>query len=1264
MTGWGKIRNTNLNFDAEFDFLLQIDPAFKDWRLLAAEWWQRQATDLPLKRGALTSLFLEYIHDRCLDKHPAALFDRQAQLPDLELTLKSSAPRGTFARRKHDIICDFLDWVLREKLTKADPLNRRLEPINLRHPFARILPKKRVNKFDPAFKFLLQLDPEFDQWREMATEWRGQQIADISDKTVALTAFLVAYVHGQHLDKSPVALFDEQTHLPDLATVLELSALKETVAIRRHDYISDFLDWVLREKFAERSLDGYQVVPPQFRNPFPRICLKKLVINFDPEFRFLLQLDPAFEEWRVLAAEWWVELKDRFSKISRKGISRGSSIENNRSAFSAFFVTYLHGQKLEKTPIVLFQANRQLPDLAKVLNWSVYKEYTVKTYRSAISDFLDWVLREKFASIDPDGYRVVPPDLRNPFPRLQQKNDGRSSTIELRRVLEIDPRMEDWRSLAVEWLSLQRKGLENKRNALDSFLCLYAIEGQIDRNPLRFLLRTTPKPSFIEVFLFSKTKNASQAKSIQKSGTRLNNIVKDFIDWVLAKKLSVPDDKGHSLVPYEFHNPLPRLSERASILSETLKTPLPFRYIKMLRTMLAEGPTFCDWKWAQEALKSGSIGGDWFVADSKRVDRDDPDCVWRERDTTRYEKDKLNLPARVTELWSPVRAVAVYIKLELPLRTFQTLMLDSGEADTWRYEGGKFRLNDSSLAVGSEKRPSQRGVFHRSTNEAEAGFYINTNKTADIDKNEQDKGYIIPWANAPALYWLEKLRNWQERYNPISESIPWSSLGRRHFGTLPPHTDVLVERGNACFLFRDATAHGVDRYKPLPKAVLDRFWYLLLKRLEDRCFDNGEILHDGSPIRFVDSTKKAVTHFPLHALRVSLITHYVLDLGLPIAVVSKLIAGHARIIMTLYYTKAGKAYLNEVMAEAERKLLATQESSYQRFLMDQSYEEIGRRFAFISDDALNACRQQTSAAGFVIEDKGICPVGSALCDIGGDRLINRQTEQTGGPVPGYPHERNCVRCRFFLTGPAFLPGLQARFNQISYDAHECAERYNEMGEDIQLMENRRADCECSGMLFAETRDLERLSQRYEAEAEAMNRHLGDLRACHRLIARCIEIANDSDKDGVLLVAAGALSDIGYALTETPSEMHQIEVLCENTVIYPEIDARRPTIRRSQLLDCMMEMNGKPPVFYRLTPQQQLHTGNAVMKLIQARAGSLANAVEFVEGQRRLTDLGVLDETMDVIAEGVTAVAASQIIEAARRNRALATPIKPDHNDAS
>lgn len=248
-----------------------------------------------------------------------------------------------------------------------------------------------------------------------------------------------------------------------------------------------------------------------------------------------------------------------------------------------------------------------------------------------------------------------------------------------------------------------------------------------------------------------------------------------------------------------------------------------------------------------------------------------------------------------------------------------------------------------------------------------------------------------------------------------------------------------------------------------------------------------------------------------------------------------------------------------------------------------------------------------------------------------------------------------MRCRFFLSGPAWLPGLMAHLNAVSYEAHERAERHNDLQEEVTLMENRRADCQRDGRLFTETRELERLSQRYEAEAEAMGKLVNDLQATYYLIARSMEIMKEANKEGVQLVAVGEMQDIQVAFTETPSELHQIEVLCENATIYPEIDARKPALRRSQLLDCMLEFNKMPPVFFRLNPKQQLEAGNAVMKLIQARAGSIKGALEYVEGQRRLRDLGIVDETWEVLAEKVAGTPAREIIDAARAGRALSTP---------
>lgn len=978
---------------------------------------------------------------------------------------------------------------------------------------------------------------------------------------------------------------------------------------------------------------------------------KRSVRKFDPEFRFLLDIDPAFETWRAWAAQWYLEQK-------QKGTS------NKQAALSQFFAHYLHANNLHTLPPAeFFAAARQLPELEAALGITELIDREGKAKHDVVSDFLYWILRGPLAQEDADGHRVVPNHLHNPFPRKRQKPTGKSSDLDFNHVLTLDPRMVGWQELASEWLKAQMTGVTSCRRALDKFLLSYVIGLDLERNPITFLLKGTPKPSFIELIVAGKTQGAKGVMSV--GDVKLNNYVNDFMDWILKAKLG--DDESGEWDRGRFHNPVQRVSNSGlSTLTETNKAALSIRYIKELRGMLAQGPNFKDWCWAQQAMESANHGGDWFMVDPKLVNPDDPDCVWRERDTTPYEQDKKHYPAQVTELWSPVRAVALYIKLELPLRTHQVRMLDSGEADTWRYAGGTFKVSNSAFASGSAAHPHQRGVFHRSAKETGSGIFVNTNKTADINKSENDKGYVIPWTHDVVLYWLEKLRNWQERYNPITAPTAWRDLEAKHFGGTPPHPEVLEARGTACFLFRDPTGDGSDKTKPIPVNVLDRMWYLLLERLEQATAARGETLDDGTAIRFVDPDSPKTTCFPPHALRVSLISYLILDLQLPVAIVSKLIAGHARIVMTLYYTKFGKSFMREVMETAEKRMLEADQSNHRRFLLDASFEQITQRFATVSLDAVRAAMQQKSAAGFVFDDKGICPVGGAMCDVGGKKMSENKTLDDYGPVPGYPQERNCPQCRFFLTGPAYLPGMMAYFNTKSYEAHECAERHSKLDQAVTDLEDRRATCERLGHLFTQTLELERMHQRVEAETEALGRLINDMQASHHQIARSMEILNNSDSGGVQLVAAGDMTDISFAFQETQSELYQIEVLCENATIYPEIDARKPVLRRSQLLDTMLELNGKRPVFYRLEPEQQHQVGNALMKLIQARSGSLEGALGFAQGTRRLSELGIVDEAMDLIAQGVAGTPALEIINKARANRPLTHKVKKNggNDDAS
>lgn len=967
--------------------------------------------------------------------------------------------------------------------------------------------------------------------------------------------------------------------------------------------------------------------------------------NFDPEFRFLLDLDPALEGWRAWVAEYWA------------GSLKPSP--HTQSALVAFLVTYLHAQDLHTLPPeVFFAREHPLPKPDAALSLGLLSEQYSSQKHDIVSSFLDWVLRQKLSEPDADGHKIVPPHLANPFPRKSIKHHGKTTDLSFSHVLLLDPKLEDWRSLAAEWMKEQKSSVGTRRSSIDKFLIHYIYGQNLERNYGCFLLRETEKPDLAQVIVGTKREGTQTRRA---HDVWRHNIIADFLDWVLASKLGDPDtgewDRSR------FHNPAQRLTAAGIPRNnQSDKASLSIRYIRELRGMLAEGRNFRDWAWAQQAMEEGKNGGEWFIVDPHLIDLQDPDCVARKRAATWYEIEKKGYPAEVWELWSPVRTVALYIKLELPLRTVQVRMLDSGEADTWRYVhapgGGSFRLNDGALSSGSAKRPFQRGVFHRSANEQEAGLYINTNKTADSNKAENEKGYVIPWSHNEVLYWLEKLRNWQERYNPITEPTRWAALERKHFGTTPPHPEVLAQRGSACFLFRDPTSGQGD--KPLEEQSLGRVWYKLLAKLEQRCADRGETLDDGTPLRFVNPDSETATYFPLHALRVSLISYFILDLKLPIAVVSKMIAGHATIIMTLYYTKFGKAYMREVLREAEKHELEAEQANHRRFLQDATFEQVTQRFAYVFDDAVRAAIQNRSAAAFVFDDKGICPNGATLCDVGGQRLLDRQHEQVYGPVPGFPQERNCASCRFFLTGPAFLPGLIAHFNTVSEKTHRQSVRYSALQDKLTDLEDQLRAAERENQPYLCMRELDRLNKYVEAEALILNKYLNDLQATNHLIQRSLQIAEDRTTDGVKFVAKGSMADLKVGFIESQSVLHQLEVVCENAAIYPEIDADFATIRRAQILDAMLRYNGMDPVLMYLDQEAQLLVGNAVMQLIQARTGSVKGALPYAECHLKLKEIGLLKgQVLNEIAQ----VKAKVLLDHAKSKRTLAPP-EEDHDDAS
>lgn len=1232
--------------DDDFRYLLKYDATFEVWREYGVVWLKSRCTPQGRKEAkrALHAFFVFYIHNRLGDYNPLAVLQVSRVVPPLSEVLGSVLATDKKLKDYNDIIYAFVEWVLIKESAKLPFSTASLASQILRNPFTRMRQKRRLEGCvdsgsttkmvaipytDDAFSFLREMGHDYDVWRNYAVSWLAVNNANPHEKRLALAHFFVRYVHEHLPDKRPQSLLDGRRTVPSLRDILAINGALTKTARIYNDHIHEFMGWVVHcesEKLrdANRSEEAHHL-----RNPFPRIRRKlgKLLKAVGHDFSKVGNDTPEWQEWRSFGIEWL------------NGSDKDT--ETKRTALSFFFLYYLSERKLNISPMVFLDVDFSAPSYEDTLNeYPMHSEAWHRNHDYVV-DFLDWIMGAYQTKVPKGGTPTVPLNIRNPFARKKIKRHGVREDTELKYLTQCDPRMEDWRVLAAEWVNSpdQERDYATKLNAFKIFFCDYVINCKLTSNPYTFLRKDYVKPPFrssmdTKGLNFGKQKKRSANSETPPHLTRYNNHIHNFLQWILEDKLSIATHDNETVIPYEYHNPVRFEGHGRTFLAETPKVPLPYGYIIDLRRILSDGAnattsTFNDWMWARN-IKGDEK--DWFVVERSMIDESDPDCVWRQRPANESEK-KRGLSV-VYELWSPVRAVALLVKLHLPLRTFQVRVLDSGEGDTLRYESGNWVLNSSHLATGDEKHPTQRGVFYReptamggnSQTKEGAGLYINTNKTADIDKNESAKGYIIPWNHEVVLYWLERLRNWQSKYNPLQAPTAWSTLGAKQLDRLYSKP-VLEARGTCCFLFRNAAGDGDDRWKPVSSYGVDCLWHNLLSSFEVLCAERGETLPGGKALVFVSHENNRTTYFPLHNLRVALITAYIIDGHVPLPILSKLIAGHSRIIMTLHYTKLGKAHVTHIMQEAERRILEKKTSSLGNFLMEKAYKDIDKVFVFNSPDAVVMAQEQQSAAAFIFTEKGICPVGGALCACGGELLLGETQRRAFAPVVGYPREKNCCRCRFFLTGPAFLFGLSARFNEVSLRLKARAERFLKAEKHVRVLKDVRDACSLNKELFTQYDELKRASHYYEQEAEAVDNLWQDLSAVTRLIDRSRDIANAKDAKGLPIVPTGRIADIGYTLYETESELYQLETVCRDAVIYPEIDATVPIIRRTQLLDRILDNNGFPQILCKYSVEEQLVYGNHLMKMIQActSCNTLAEAVDFAECKRKFAEIGLGDK---------------------------------------
>jgi len=1101
---------------------------------------------------------------------------------------------------------------------------------------------KNVEANDLTLDWMEELSPELSVWRGYAVRWLAALKKDLPYKLMHLRVFTEEYLLRLNLPSSPEIFLRKGQIWPEFLSSISHAKIAEKRRIVCNDHIADFLSWIISEDFSELDDKGHKLPSPSFANPVRRIrkIAARSIIDpslrphIDKSLRWVLTLYPELAAWRLFAVDWIA---------GQTGPSKPRLL-----ALQSFFREFLIGQNLPTAPQLLFDVSSSIPDFYEVC-LARRTEFYARPWTTHIYNFTNWVLTNRLSIVGPDGTRTIPGNYHNPISNRAVRPSSKYFDMTLAWVTQTQPNLEEWRSFAAEWLAQENRGIDNRLKALVLFFKRYLIGQNLPATPSYLFSRKSLVPDFYETCC-AKSKDGDDIG--WEGALTNNNRISDFLEWVLKNYFSCEDDNEVLVVSPAYRNPVRYRSHSGAWGNrESVHSPLPFGFIEDMRLMLAQGPTFRDWTWAQNALgaQANSIGrdaSDWFAVDENDINKDDPDCVWRLR---KYEAGHSEY-----QMWSPVRWVALLFKLQLPLRVLQVRMLDSGEADTWRYADGSWIENKHELAEGTVRRPLAQGIFRRVDHlkdvKQQVILYVNTNKTADQRKSGPAKGYEVPWPSTGPIhqnpfYWAEKLRDWQEKYNPINRRTSWTELQSHHIAK--KSAVQLATYPNACFLFRMRELPMDERHFPMSVTAMNRPWYMLLSALQERLNNTGQYDSGGLPFVLVppyeESNGGTTVHFPLQSLRVSLITALALDGMVPFPILQKL-AGHSRLLMTLYYTKLGPTYVAAELVSAAARMEENRPGSIKRFAADASHEELMKKVAYNSASSIKTVIAEDpgarNPAGWMLLHHGMCMVGGNTSEVeenkkvggchNGGPNVGTEAQPKWAPVPG--GSRNCPRCRWFATQPQHLPSLVATFNNHAYHFDEARNSCMVAEERFQEMKRLKFEVEASGQPFQQMADFLEHERVLEGAMKKFSDLAETLVATWRLIERCTTLLKEDLANGNPLVAVGNVNDIAVAFEETESELLQLSGVCEGVEVYPDLDAGKAIFRRSQLMDLALCREGSTPVFMTMSEADQLACGNAFMRQLANQVSpdnvqlGMRKVVELIDSGEQLGQMLGIDIT--------------------------------------
>jgi hypothetical protein len=526
----------------------------------------------------------------------------------------------------------------------------------------------------------------------------------------------------------------------------------------------------------------------------------------------------------------------------------------------------------------------------------------------------------------------------------------------------------------------------------------------------------------------------------------------------------------------------------------------------------------------------------------------------------------------IETIWWPGYKNIMTILLYLPIRNKQARWLDSGELDEYIIDFDKMEYikNPSPFAIKGRKYCVLQIEMDSITAEKHYVIFISTNKTGNP--------YIIPYAPKEVVSAIVEQMEFNKLWTkPISKPVIAADKAAKE----PEKASKLYPEISP--LFRIAVGKITD-YQAISAERLQPFYIYLLQGIEKI------VNEEGRKIQLVvkNENNKYSALFDIHSLRVTGISELI-EAGVPIDIVSQFVAGHANVIMTLYYYITKYDTVKETLERAQNNL----ESKDSILSILENLEEF-EDFMIVNE------KEGDSQAIFELLKKedymteisldGICP-GISCSSVGRE-------------------DKCCPKCSVWITGPMFLVGQTIKINKLLYQIRKSAEK---------LVKHKKKLIEENNLLRKQN-----LIANEESEMRVLEAMLTEWGLRYRFIQRSNSIMNEFENmlnskntDNKMALIANN-SNLPKAKLIESDELGILNHICQAGNIFEESFDNEAQYDLEYLLNKLLQNNGVFPYLVLLNKEDAKKASLILVDGLLSRYNS-SELLDMVHGNKELSE---------------------------------------------